>query len=568
MPIQEKIFKFFSFGLMEKTDPRTLNRILLTSIFSVLGILFFLLFALLAYLNAEYMITWTLLSASGLAILNMVYMVLTRKIQHSILFLLGLMAVLLLYLLVTGGSQGSGHLWAMTFPVISLILLGLRNGSISSLILLILAGAVIFGDFPFVQIEYDPSFSLRYVFAYTGIYILVYTFEYMRVRNVTKLDEALEQASFESKSRDEFIVRLSHQLRTSLNNITLLSNLVSKTELSQEQRDLVDTILASANNLVDTINNIVKVSSIEIRSVKGAEVSFNLNSAIENIAHLFPPSEHPDLELTLHQDPTISNQVHGDPIRIKQVFLNLLENIIKSSQTGEKLRIQIHTINNRETENNIQLNFNILACLTSGKDCTASIPLEKIDLSIPQRFTEMLGGTLSAEEGSDRTEFRFMLDFQKSDIKLRKGAAAVPMDKQTLQADRKIDIKDASILLVEDNQINQKIVLLSLEKLVKNIDIAKNGKEALDKFGTSNYDLILMDIQMPVMDGFLATKKIREIEASTNSFTPIIAITANAMSGDREACLAVGMDDYISKPFQVDVLVEKMKSLLSKSTMV
>jgi CheY-like chemotaxis protein len=128
-----------------------------------------------------------------------------------------------------------------------------------------------------------------------------------------------------------------------------------------------------------------------------------------------------------------------------------------------------------------------------------------------------------------------------------------------------VEIGEASILLVEDNLINQKIVLLSLEKLVRNIDIASNGKEALDKFGTANYDLILMDIQMPVMDGFLATKKIREIEASTNSFTPIIAITANAMSGDREACLAVGMDDYISKPFQIDILVEKMKTLLSKS---
>jgi CheY-like chemotaxis protein len=92
-----------------------------------------------------------------------------------------------------------------------------------------------------------------------------------------------------------------------------------------------------------------------------------------------------------------------------------------------------------------------------------------------------------------------------------------------------------------------------------------NGKEALDRFGTSNYDLILMDIQMPVMDGFLATKKIREIETSSNSYTPIIAITANAMAGDRETCLAVGMDDYISKPFQVDVLLDKMKTLLAKS---
>jgi CheY-like chemotaxis protein len=126
-----------------------------------------------------------------------------------------------------------------------------------------------------------------------------------------------------------------------------------------------------------------------------------------------------------------------------------------------------------------------------------------------------------------------------------------------------INLKDANLLLVEDNLINQKIVLLSLKNIVKNIDVASNGKEALDKFGTVKYDLILMDIQMPVMDGIIAAKKIREIEFSTNTQTPIIAITANALAGDRENCLAVGMNDYISKPFQVDTLIQKMRSLLS-----
>ncbi|HPX06475.1 MAG TPA: response regulator, partial [Tenuifilaceae bacterium] len=120
----------------------------------------------------------------------------------------------------------------------------------------------------------------------------------------------------------------------------------------------------------------------------------------------------------------------------------------------------------------------------------------------------------------------------------------------------------ANVLLVEDNLINQKIVVLSLKKIVKNIEIANNGKEALDKFGTSKYDIILMDIQMPIMNGIVTTKKIREIESSTNSHTPIIAITANALLGDREECLAAGMDDYISKPFQIEVLIQKMRNLL------
>jgi CheY-like chemotaxis protein len=131
-----------------------------------------------------------------------------------------------------------------------------------------------------------------------------------------------------------------------------------------------------------------------------------------------------------------------------------------------------------------------------------------------------------------------------------------------LQSKQKIDLSNANILLVEDNAINQKIIILSLKNQVRHIDVANNGKDALDKFGTTKYDLILMDIQMPVINGIVATKKIRELEATSNTQTPIIAITANALSGDKEACLAAGMNDYISKPFQVDVLVNKMKMLL------
>ena len=124
------------------------------------------------------------------------------------------------------------------------------------------------------------------------------------------------------------------------------------------------------------------------------------------------------------------------------------------------------------------------------------------------------------------------------------------------------ELKDIKILLVEDNPINQKIILLTLKPLVSSIDTASNGKEALNKFGTAHYDIILMDIQMPVMSGLLAAEKIRALESSTNTHIPIIAITANAMLGDREKCISAGIDDYISKPFQPAALVEKIKKYI------
>jgi CheY-like chemotaxis protein len=328
----------------------------------------------------------------------------------------------------------------------------------------------------------------------------------------------------------------------------------------------VDTILASTNNLVDAVNNIVKVSNVSVRKVKESTIPFDIRAAIENITHLFPATEYPNVEFTLNSDQTISNQVEGDPIRIKQMFLNILENILKQARSERTMKINLGITNNRETDHNIQLKFLISACLATEDECHEYLPVHTMDLSTPRKFVEMLGGNLEAVINGSSTEFRFELEFKKSSIKIRRTTSLLQTDGQVLVEERKVDLKDANILLVEDNAINQKIVLLSLEKRVKNVDIANNGKEALDKFGKANYDLILMDIQMPVMDGFLATKKIREVEASFNSFTPIIAITANAMSGDRETCLATGMDDYISKPFQVDLLIEKMKALLARTT--
>ena len=229
----------------------------------------------------------------------------------------------------------------------------------------------------------------------------------------------------------------------------------------------------------------------------------------------------------------------------------------------------MRSLTKKETDKEIQILFNILASqVPSSKaaddERVKKVPVEpeNINLEMSRRLVEILEGQLDIKMQESNTCFALHLSFVKSEFKIRKEPA-LQLTFEELKSDRKTDIADASVLLVEDNLINQKIVTLNLEKKVKNIDIANNGKEALDKFGTSKYDIILMDIQMPVMDGILATKKIREIESGTNTFTPILAITANAMSGDRETCLAVGMDDYISKPFQVDELVVKMRQLLS-----
>lgn len=207
--------------------------------------------------------------------------------------------------------------------------------------------------------------------------------------------------------------------------------------------------------------------------------------------------------------------------------------------------------------------------LASEKPISSIKEIQKnyLDFSIARRIVQLYSGTFDIVTEEVKTKILVSLLLTND-----KKVSSKVKDLETVKADHIIQpaklqaLEDANILLVEDNSINQKIVILSLKNKVRNIEVASNGKEALDKFGTTKYDLILMDIQMPVMNGIVATKKIRELESSTNSHTPIIAITANALSGDKEACLAAGMNDYISKPFQVEILLQKMRNLLSQAS--
>jgi CheY-like chemotaxis protein len=168
-------------------------------------------------------------------------------------------------------------------------------------------------------------------------------------------------------------------------------------------------------------------------------------------------------------------------------------------------------------------------------------------------------GSFHQEFGNNYTVLDIILPFINIVHEVKKQIASPKIEELKQKDVTRKELKDSKILLVEDNIINQKITLLTLQPLVSSIDTATNGKEALDKFGTSNFDLILMDIQMPVMSGLIAAEKIRALEASTNGHIPIIAITANAMLGDKERCISAGIDDYISKPFQPAALIEIIK---------
>ncbi len=485
--------------------------------------------------------------------------------------LAGILVLLFAFLFVTGGTGGTGYIWCFLYPPLTLVLLGREKGIVFSagFLLLIIAFMVLSPRF-IPRAEYPSALLVRLVVAYTALCLIMYAFEFIRTHQLKNTKNDLEKLAEENKKTDRFIARLSHQLRTSLNNITMIGNLVNDSNLNQEQRDLIDTILASTNNLVDAVNKIGKLTAIDVRGTKPSPVPYDLHAAIRSIIQLYSGEKH---RINLDYPDSVAGNILGDPVSVKQIFLSLIEYIQKSYLTGDSSLIDIHVLSNSETDDQAELEFRFAVKNLSGQPIREeALPtMEEIDpyrpgsdLSLPRQLISMAGGQLEIQQTDHMVRFSFTLKLKKSSIQYKSFVREKQLGPAEFRTGKKIVIKDANLLLVEDNLINQKIVTLSLQRFIKNIDIAANGKEALEKFGTAKYDIILMDIQMPVMDGFIATKKIREIEQSSNSYTPIIAITANAMSGDRENCLAAGMDDYISKPLQIDVLVMKIKELLEK----
>lgn len=513
------------------------------------------------------------------ALISLLVLIFSSKIKNknipaSAMLIAGIS--ILVFLIFTGGAFKTGLLWVFVFPVIVISYYGHRTGGLLSIILFFIAILVFISTHFFgFSDSYNLSTLVRFVGVYLIIFFISYFFELEREIFNKRQEKFIQETKSENKKKDDFLSTLSHQIRTPLNNLTMVSNLIDRDKLDTEHLDLFDTIIASTNNLINVVNNIVKVSKADIDEGIVTKTSFDLYSTIDNTLKLFRNQYKEEILLDLIVSDQLNFNIIGDPIRLKQIFLNLIENIIKVSAFPISIGIDV-TIN-KKTDHLVQLGFS-LKCPTINvykydkenyfiKNTGSNIPEQEdngLDLNIANKIIEFYNGKLDFQTNERFSTFSFTLELMP-DIKKQPEiikSEIIEENPALFSTDKKVDLEDANILLVEDNAINQKIVILSLKSFVKNIDVAFNGKEALDKFGKSKYDLILMDIQMPVMNGIVATKKIRELEVATNSHIPIIAITANALSGDKETCLAAGMNDYISKPFQIDTLIAKMKNLI------
>jgi CheY-like chemotaxis protein len=371
-----------------------------------------------------------------------------------------------------------------------------------------------------------------------------------------KIDESLNTFSSLNEKKDDVIIDFSHKIREPLNNLVIISELLMESSLQKKQKELLETFIASTNNMVTILNELTMKSAGNLSYQHRKAIKFNLLSTIQNTIELYNLKGSASIDFILNKKEFSDLECFGDPIILKQIFLDLFNTVeTQISDRPTKVTITLKKEKDRGSESfmglRIQTDKSIVLIDEFGNDN-----------SLAARLIAASRGTFRQEIGHNSTVLNIMLPFvvPVQETKHKTGAQA-GKDLTGKEVPRK-EMKDLRILMVEDNLINQKITLLTLKPLVRLIDTAANGKEALEKFASNSYDLILMDITMPVMSGLIAAEKIRALESDSNTHTPIIAITANAMIGDKEKCLSAGMDDYISKPYQPAVLINKINNFL------
>jgi len=380
---------------------------------------------------------------------------------------------------------------------------------------------------------------------------------------------SLEQARV---ARNEFLTNMSHEIRTPMNGVIGMAQLLRTTPLDTTQKEYLDCLETSAKSLMYLINDIIDFSKIEDGQVELEEVDFSLRGTINNIIK----TQHSDLhlkglDLLIDIPHTLPDSLRGDQLHTKQVILNLLGNAIKYTAKGT-VRITVGVMEQHDDQVLLQLSISDtgtgidpeeLAKLFAPfqqkkKNINRPLGAKGLGISISRRLVELMGGRIWAESAVGiGSTFHLALPFivarrtAASDSEEERDSLSSQWEGPTLQ-----------ILLAEDNAINQKFAVTILERMGHQVTCTNNGKEALQLWREKNFDLILMDIQMPLLNGIAATESIRKEEHGTKRHIPIIALTAHALQEEKKQLLNSGFDGYVPKPMEVDTLIKEMKKAL------
>jgi PAS domain S-box-containing protein len=391
-----------------------------------------------------------------------------------------------------------------------------------------------------------------------------------KAENATRIaEEATRIAEHAVKSKQQFLSNMSHEIRTPMNAIIGFTKVLLKTELTIKQKEYLTAIKTSGDALVVLINDILDLAKVDAGKMTFEQRPFKMSASISSMLHLFEPKiEERNLLLVKEYDQRIPDVLLGDHVRLHQIILNLVSNAVKFTKEG-KITVGVKLLDENDKTVNIQfvvsdtgigMNEDQIPTVFENfkqayTDTSRLYGGTGLGLAIVKQLVEAQGGVMSVKSKIDvGSEFSFVLMFQKTTAEAE--AEVIPIESI-------VEIKNTRILVAEDVALNQLLIRTLLDDFGFNCDIVSNGKLAIEKMQTNEYDIILMDLQMPEMNGFEATEYIRK---KLNSKIPILALTADVTSTDLAKCKAIGMDDYISKPIDEALLQSKMAFYLAKAS--